>query len=515
MPSLTASAQRRIVRFIVRNSGACRRYERIPNAPTSPQHRDVPCPFSEIGSVTTTRPRPHRPFLSRRHRPVQRRGRHRHAVPAEPHAPAGRRDPSPLPGPGHQNRRALAAVRQARLHVHGDDRTASGTRVARGRRFRRVNRRRSSARGATGRRDPGRGREAHRVQGARGLPQEERAGQGARDGPESRRLGRRGRSRGVHRHRQNVARRTATRSDLARFVGCASSRGRSSGPRGTEARASGSRREPRRRIKPKTKPPRPPRAKTIGTGCAPAFSAFDVVSAYEHVGLRGVPLAFARTARAVLQLNEGIESVRRVCASRHEAGGVLCGLRPSLGCDPRGCDAKLDVAARACVVGNGLVEMCDWIRSAAPTEEEVKTVAWADFRQSTSSQDEGCEKGSFDPASAASAIKFGAVAARWSERSGGALEMAALAAPWVSSRIDASERLARTGDDDDARARTEVTRLAFRLAPRGTPGYAAATRWAKEVAGPIVESWGNGEMTASWRHMWALKLMDASTSGEI
>ena len=206
MPSLTASAQRRIVRFIVRNSGACRRYERIPNAPTSPQHRDVPCPFSEIGSVTTTRPRPHRPFLSRRHRPVQRRGRHRHAVPAEPHAPAGRRDPSPLPGPGHQNRRALAAVRQARLHVHGDDRTASGTRVARGRRFRRVNRRRSSARGATGRRDPGRGREAHRVQGARGLPQEERAGQGARDGPESRRLGRRGRSRGVHRHRQNVAR---------------------------------------------------------------------------------------------------------------------------------------------------------------------------------------------------------------------------------------------------------------------------------------------------------------------
>ena len=27
-------------------------------------------------------------------------------------------------------------------------------------------------------------------------------------------------------------------------------------------------------------------------------------------------------------------------------------------------------------------------------------------------------------------IKFGAVAARWNERSGGALEMAALAAPW-------------------------------------------------------------------------------------
>ena len=52
-----------------------------------------------------------------------------------------------------------------------------------------------------------------------------------------------------------------------------------------------------------------------------------------------------------------------------------------------------------------------------------------------------------------------------------------------------------------------MTRLAFRLAPRGTPGYAAATRWAKEVAGPIVESWGDGEMTASWRHMWALKLM--------
>ena len=107
-------------------------------------------------------------------------------------------------------------------------------------------------------------------------------------------------------------------------------------------------------------------------GCAPAFSVFDVVSAYEHVGLRGVPLAFARTARAVLLLNEGIESVRRVCATRDSAGGVLCGLRPSLGCDPRGCDAKLNVTARACVVGNGLVEVCDWIRSAAPTEEEVK-----------------------------------------------------------------------------------------------------------------------------------------------
>ena len=271
MPSLTASAQRRIVRFIVRNSGACRRYERIPNAPTSPQHRDVPCPFSEIGSVTTTRPRPHRPFLSRRHRPVQRRGHHRHAVPAEPHAPAGRRDPSPLPGPGHQNRRALAAVRQARLHVHGDDRTASGTRVARGRRFRRVNRRLSSARGGTGRRDPGRGREAHRVQGARGLPQEERAGQGARDGPESRRLGRRGRSRGVHRHRQNVARgRRRVRTSRA-SSGVRAQEGDRAGPRGTEARASGSRREPRRRTKPKTKPkpPRPPRAKKIGTGAPP------------------------------------------------------------------------------------------------------------------------------------------------------------------------------------------------------------------------------------------------------
>ena len=241
-------------------------------------------------------------------------------------------------------------------------------------------------------------------------------------------------------------------------------------------------------------------------GCAPAFSAFDVVSAYEHVGLRGVPLAFARTARAVLQLNEGIESVRRVCASRDTAGGVLCGLRPSLGCDPRGCDAKLDVAARACVVGNGLVEMCDWVRSAAPTEEEVKTMARADFRPSTPSEDEGCDEGSFDPAAAASAIKFGAVAARWNERSGGALEMAALAAPW---NLLADRRFGEAGADwdDDARARTEVTRLAFRLAPRGTPGYAAATRWAKEVAGPIVESWGNGEMTASWRHMWALKLM--------
>ena len=243
-------------------------------------------------------------------------------------------------------------------------------------------------------------------------------------------------------------------------------------------------------------------------GCAPAFSAFDVVSAYEHVGLRGVPLAFARTARAVLMLNDGIDSVRRVCSSRETAGGVLCGLRPSLGCDPRGCDAKLNVTARACVVGNGLVEVCDWIRSAAPTEEEVKTVAWADFRQSTSSQDEGCEKGSFDPASAASAIKFGAVAARWSERSGGTLEMAALAAPWS---LLADRRFGEAGADGDddarARARTEVTRLAFRLAPKGTPGYAAATRWAKEVAGPIVESWGDGEMTASWRHMWALKLM--------
>ena len=250
--------------------------------------------------------------------------------------------------------------------------------------------------------------------------------------------------------RTSRARRTATRLDLARFVGCASSRGRSSGPRGTEARARGSRRKPRQRNKPK--PPRPPRAKNDWDGCAPAFSAFDVVSAYEHVGLRGVPLAFARTARAVLMLNEGIDSVRRVCSSRETAGGVLCGLRPSLGCDPRGCDAKLDVAARACVVGNGLVEVCDWIRSAAPTEEEVKTVAWADFRQSTPSEDEGCEKGSFDPAAAASAIKFGAVAARWSERSGGTLEMAALAAPWS---LLADRRFGEAGadGDDDARAR--------------------------------------------------------------
>ena len=64
-------------------------------------------------------------------------------------------------------------------------------------------------------------------------------------------------------------------------------------------------------------------------GCAPAFSVFDVVSAYEHVGLRGVPLAFARTARAVLLLNDGIDSVRRVCASRDEQPAASCA-----GCGP-------------------------------------------------------------------------------------------------------------------------------------------------------------------------------------
>ena len=63
-------------------------------------------------------------------------------------------------------------------------------------------------------------------------------------------------------------------------------------------------------------------------GCAPAFSVFDVVSAYEHVGLRGVPLAFARTARAVLLLTMG--SIRfDGCARRGKQPAASCA-----GCGP-------------------------------------------------------------------------------------------------------------------------------------------------------------------------------------
>ena len=91
-------------------------------------------------------------------------------------------------------------------------------------------------------------------------------------------------------------------------------------------------------------------------------------------------------------------------------------------------------------------------------------------------------------------------------------EMAALAAPW---NLLADRRFGEAGadEDDDARARTEVTRLAFRLAPRGTPGYAAATwqstlptptRAASEAALRNVAEWlddrpaRDGEMRFGW-----------------
>ena len=79
------------------------------------------------------------------------------------------------------------------------------------------------------------------------------------------------------------------------------------------------------------------------------------------------------------------------------------GLRPSLGCDPRAMRRQTQRhrprVRRRKRSGRGV--RLDSVRGA--DGGGVKTVAWADFRQSTSSQDEGCEKGSFDPASAASA----------------------------------------------------------------------------------------------------------------
>ena len=239
----------------------------------------------------------------------------------------------------------------------------------------------------------------------------------------------------------------------------------------------------------------------VDTYCSPAFSALDILGAYRHVGLRGVPLAFVTTARAIVGLNDGIESVRRICEAETGGGSELCDLRPGLGCDPAGCDGNLTASARACVIGRGLVEVCEWVRSAAPTDGEVAAVAAADVLGARV-VDGGCEN--FDLVAAASVVKFGAVAARWSERSGGSPAMEALASPWT---LLADRRFGEAGVRGDPRAETEVTRLAFRLAQKGTPGYAAATLWAKEVAGPIVESWGDGHMTASWRQMWALKLM--------
>ena len=239
----------------------------------------------------------------------------------------------------------------------------------------------------------------------------------------------------------------------------------------------------------------------VDTYCSPAFSALDILGAYRHVGLRGVPLAFVATARAIVGLNDGIESVRRICETETGGGSELCDLRPGLGCDPAGCDGNLTASARACVIGRGLVEVCEWVRSAAPTDGEVAAVAAADVLGARV-VDGGCE--SIDLVAAASVVKFGAVAARWSERSGGSPAMEALASPWT---LLADRRFGEAGVRGDPRAETEVTPLAFRLAQKGTPGYAAATLWAKEVAGPIVESWGDGHMTASWRQMWALKLM--------
>ena len=78
----------------------------------------------------------------------------------------------------------------------------------------------------------------------------------------------------------------------------------------------------------------------VDTYCSPAFSALDVLGAYRHVGLRGVPLAFVATARAIVGLNDGIESVRRICET--ETGGpnsAICG--PGSGATPRGATVTL------------------------------------------------------------------------------------------------------------------------------------------------------------------------------
>ena len=139
-----------------------------------------------------------------------------------------------------------------------------------------------------------------------------------------------------------------------------------------------------------------------------------VLGAYRHVGLRGIPLAFVTTARAIVGLNDGIESVRRICETETGGGSELCGLRPGLGCDPAGCDGNLTASARACVIGRGLVEVCDWVRSAAPTDGEVAAVAAADVLGARV-VDGGCE--SIDLVAAASVVKFGAAGARRWRRS--------------------------------------------------------------------------------------------------
>ena len=195
------------MRFIVRNSGARGRgrYEppRCRLTPTAPK-----CPMSHFryDSIVTTRdPVPISISVSRHDRPVQRARRHRDALLAEPHGPARGRDPSPLPRERDSHRGEIEAVRQARLDVDGAD-EAAGHGIARGMGARRAAQTRSGTYRTT-RRDPGRGREAHRVQGARQLPEEERARQGTFTRSKSFPRRRRGRSRGIHRRRPRHAQR--------------------------------------------------------------------------------------------------------------------------------------------------------------------------------------------------------------------------------------------------------------------------------------------------------------------
>ena len=129
--------------------------------------------------------------------------------------------------------------------------------------------------------------------------------------------------------------------------------------------------------------------------CAPTWSVFDVHGVYDTVGLGDVLRELVDVGRAHrVKGGDGsgggggggggdgnLTAARALCenagvvaAANISVGEALCGL--GVGCrDGRGgCAYSIPHSSRACVVA-GYIDVCEWMAVAAPTEEDMRTLA--------------------------------------------------------------------------------------------------------------------------------------------
>ena len=270
--------------------------------------------------------------------------------------------------------------------------------------------------------------------------------------------------------------------------------------------------------------------------CAPAWSIFDIHAVYETIGLGHVLSAFVHIGRYTSEARKYggasfIVRARLLCSHAKTdevsgSGAMLCELGAGLGCAPEGCSRELPASARVCVLAANYVEACDWIRSAAPSDDDMRVLAAV---PDAPIDGKGC--GALNAADVRATLRLGAMFMRWAEveraHRSGSSAMSVLARPWMllvdrwfGGRPGTADLLARS---TDSHLQSYVTRIIFCLKnhAKGVErqhSISPATSWTMQIAGPrIIEKWraqspdGTIAATATWRQVWAFKEIGKAT----